>query len=61
MAEYGERSIIDWHTVGLLKPSMIKPIVATIERSLVRKVLGRLSENDLNTLTRCIDEIIARG
>lgn len=58
---HGERSITDWHVAGLLKPSMTKPIVATIERSLVRKILGRLSTNDSNALTQTIDEVIARG
>ena len=57
---YGERAVTDWRAAGLLKPSAIKPVVATIERSLVRKSLGRLSESDSNALTRSLDEIIAR-
>lgn len=57
---YGEHRIVDWQTAGLLKPSMIKPVFTTIERSLVRKVLGRVSENDSNALIRRIYEIVAR-
>ncbi len=39
---FAERAIVDWHNAGLLKPSTIKPIIATIVRALVRKVLGRI-------------------
>lgn len=58
---YGERAVTDWRAAGLLKPSIIKPVIATIEGSLVRKTLGRLSENDSNALVQSLDEIIARG
>jgi len=32
----------DWQAAGLLKPSVIKPVIATIEQGLVIKKLGRL-------------------
>lgn len=57
---YGERPVADWQIAGLLKPSTIKPVVATIERTIVRKVLGHLSEGDSSALIRCIDEILAK-
>ncbi len=31
----GEALVQDWQAAGLLKPSMIKPIITTIERTLV--------------------------
>src|ERR1700722_6856040 len=44
--EFGEVIVQDWHSAGLLKPSAIKPVLATFERSLIRKTLGRLSVRD---------------
>lgn len=46
----GEVEIIEWQKAGLLKPSVIKPVIATIEKSLVRKPLGALEEKDLESL-----------
>lgn len=43
---FGEATIRDWQAAGLLKPSVIKPVLATLEQRLVRKTLGRLSETD---------------
>ena len=36
-----------WQDAGLLKPAAIKPVIATIEQSLVLRKLGRLSRGDL--------------
>jgi mRNA interferase MazF len=55
---YAEHSLIDWSVAGLLKPSVIKPLIATIEKSLVRRVLGQLVAGDLGSVERCIEEII---
>jgi mRNA interferase MazF len=48
--EFGEVIVQDWQSAGLLKPSAIKPVLATFERSLVRKSLGRLSARDQQRL-----------
>lgn len=42
--------IQDWQQAGLLKPSVIKPVIATIEKMLVIRSLGRLSDKDRATL-----------
>jgi mRNA interferase MazF len=39
----GEVTIVDWKSAGLLRPSVIKPVIATIDRQLVRKRLGHLA------------------
>jgi mRNA interferase MazF len=48
--EFGEVIVHDWQSAGLLKPSAIKPVLATFERSLIRKILGRLSMRDQQSL-----------
>ena len=55
--DYGEHSIEVWRAAGLLKPSVIKPLIATIEESMVRKVLGQLAVIDLAAVSRCLAAI----
>ncbi len=45
-----ESAIVGWREAGLLKPSVLKPVVATIEKSLVLRRLGRLAESDSRAL-----------
>ena len=40
---FGDVVVNDWRQAGLLKPSVIKPIFATIEKGLVIKQLGRIN------------------
>ncbi|MDQ3564189.1 MAG: type II toxin-antitoxin system PemK/MazF family toxin, partial [Pseudomonadota bacterium] len=40
IAGLGEVVVQDWQAAGLLKPSIIKPVITTIQRTLVRKTLG---------------------
>jgi len=47
----------DWNAAGLLKPSVIKPVVATIERSLVLKKLGALEQADVTALRGVLRQI----
>lgn len=42
----GETPIAGWRQAVLLKPSFIKPILATVSRGIVPKRLGRLPEAD---------------
>jgi mRNA interferase MazF len=49
-ALYGEVMIKEWKNSGLLKPSVIKPIFVTIEKSLLLKRLGRLGNEDRGLL-----------
>lgn len=43
LGKTGEAEVKDWQEAGLLKPSLIKPILTTIEKTLVLKKLGSLS------------------
>jgi mRNA interferase MazF len=54
----GERAIDNWEAAGLLKPSVIKPAISTIERTLVFKKLGRLSKKDSASVKEALQEII---
>ncbi|HET6468288.1 MAG TPA: type II toxin-antitoxin system PemK/MazF family toxin [Geminicoccaceae bacterium] len=54
----GEAALDDWSTAGLLKPSLLKPVLTTIEQRLVRRPLGALSTRDCRALRRILDEII---
>ena len=48
----------DWQQARLLKPSVVKPVIATIEKPLVIKQLGRLSEKDRNALAESLNTIL---
>lgn len=54
----GEKLVIDWQGAGLLKPSVFKPILATIENSLVLKQLGSLQNEDLHILRSIMKNIL---
>jgi mRNA interferase MazF len=43
------RVIGNWQGAGLLKASVIKPIVMTVESNLIRKTLGKLQAQDHQT------------
>jgi len=53
-----EVHVQNWQAAGLLKPSVIKPVFATIEQSLVIRRLGALDAADQQTLRNAIARII---
>jgi len=55
---FGEVTIIQWKKAGLLKPSVVKPVVATIEKELVLKKLGRLVEEERRALLETLQKIL---
>ncbi|MDV3350995.1 hypothetical protein QGP82_19980 [Leptothoe sp. LEGE 181152] len=56
---YADNVVIqDWKSAGLLKPSVIKPIVMTVEKELILKQLGALSEQDKLFLVKLLTEIL---
>ena len=55
---FGEVTLADWEVAGLIKPSVIKPVLATIEQGLVLRTLGTLSAADLRALRGAIAQII---
>lgn len=48
----------DWREAQLLKPSIIKPVIATVEQNLVIRPLGRLSERDQRVLAEGLKAIL---
>ncbi len=52
--------IQDWQEASLLKPSIIKPIITTVQSNLTLKKLGSLSSKDREQLRILTEEIIGR-
>jgi mRNA interferase MazF len=50
----GEAAIQEWQSAGLLKPSVLKPVIATIEQTAVLKQLGALQPADVKILREVI-------
>jgi len=59
-ATVGEVAIARWKEAGLLKPSVLKPVLATIERGLVLRKLGRLKDDDRSVLHDVLAAILGR-
>ena len=57
-ATFGEVWIGDWKSAGLLKPSAIKPVFATLEQSLVIRRLGVLRPGDRTALSTGIEKVL---
>lgn len=57
-AAYGEVWLTDWQAAGLLKPSAVKPVIATLEARLIIRQLGTLANDDAQALRTAIKEII---
>ena len=56
---FGEVWLTEWYDAGLLKPSAIKPVVATLERDLVIRRLGALRADDRDRLIVGLAQILA--
>lgn len=54
----GEVWVSQWTAAGLLKPSAIKPVIATLEQNLVLRRLGPLDPSDQSALRRAMAQII---
>jgi len=50
--------INDWHDAGLIKLSAIKPVMTTIEQSLVLRRLGKLSPNDMKQMEAVLRDLL---
>jgi len=57
-ARAGDMLVDEWEAAGLLKPSAIKPVIATLERSLVVRRLGSLGSDDRAALKRGLKDIV---
>jgi mRNA interferase MazF len=47
-----------WRQAGLLNPSAVKPVIATVHPSRVIRTLGRLRGEDLDRLHRLLRDIV---
>jgi len=47
-----------WKEAGLLKPSVAKPVLATVERRLVLRKLGALQEKDQNAVREALRVVL---
>ena len=47
-----------WATAGLPKPSVVKGVLASIEKSLIIRVLGELSSGDLKRVEKTFANIL---
>lgn len=57
-AAMGEVVVNSWQEAGLIKPSAIKPILTTVEKELIIRKLGQLSEEDQRALKRALPTIL---
>jgi mRNA interferase MazF len=53
-----EVQINDWESTGLLKSSAVKPVLASFDTLLVRKRLGALSDDDLESVRTLFRQIL---
>lgn len=51
-------AVADWRAAGLLRPSVFKPIFATLKQTMIGKRLGSLSTADLAALKKLIGDTI---
>jgi mRNA interferase MazF len=56
--EIGECLIIDWQKAGLMKSSSIKPAISTIEKALILKILGKLSNRDMYSMNNTLSKLL---
>ena len=55
---FGEILVGDWKKAGLVAPSIIKPLLMTIEKTLVLKRLGHLESQDRVALQKTLHQIL---
>jgi mRNA interferase MazF len=57
-AVFGEVAVNEWQKAGPLKASVVKPVLATVERRLVLRRLGRLEQADRTAPSQSIRMIV---
>lgn len=55
---HGEVEVKHWQDAGLIKASVIKPVIATIEAPLIIRRLGQLETDDQQALRQAINQIV---
>jgi mRNA interferase MazF len=54
----GEVWVSQWQAAGLIKPSVVKPVFATLEQVLIIRQLGTLDAGDQKALGNAINETL---
>jgi mRNA interferase MazF len=54
----GEVWVKEWTAAGLIKPSAVKPVFATLEQALVIRKLGTLHADDKEALRQAIAQVL---
>ena len=57
-AAFGEFLVAEWKRAGLIAPSAVKPVLATIHRQLILKRLGQLQQVDVRSLRASLAQIL---
>ena len=52
-----EATVEEWEKSGLLKPSIFKASIATIEKDFIITTIGKLSDNDKKNLENMVNKI----
>lgn len=55
---FGEALIQDWQKAGLFKSSVLKPVIVTVEKSMLAQTLGQLNQADQQALRNMIRQAI---
>ncbi|MBK1872154.1 type II toxin-antitoxin system PemK/MazF family toxin [Marinobacter sp. 1-3A] len=55
---YGEALIADWKQAGLIKPSVFKPLIATVDQEIVLKKMGSLGVSDQLILKELLQSVL---
>ena len=56
----GETALQDWQAAGLAKPSVLKPLIATLEKEQIVKKLGQLSAEDRKRLSSALYGVLGK-
>ena len=56
---FGEVWIADWGAAGLLKPSVVKPVFATLEQSLIIRKMGTLKPADTEAVHKALASVLS--
>ncbi len=55
---FGELQVNDWASAGLIKPSVIKPVITTIDHTLIIRRLGQLKNDKQAALSTVVNKLI---
>lgn len=55
---FADLALADWGQAGLVRPSVAKAVVQTVERSVIERFLGRLSDRDAGAVRATLRAIL---